>query len=114
MLLGVVWLVGMGRGVVVRGIGREGVGSALRIAGKKKAGGVERLVWLTDNDQGRASTHRVRDVGCRQDDEEGDKVGGRREGLRRQGVVAHCAEDGGQEDGQGGVGHVGEEEDGGR
>ena len=41
--------------------------------------------------------------------EEGDEVWGRGEALGVEGAVAHVFEDGGQVDGQGGVGDVGAE-----
>lgn len=63
-----------------------------------------------DGDGARAEA--VRRVGRQQDDDKGDEVGRRRERLRGQRVVAHVGHDLGQEDGQGGVGHVGEEEHG--
>lgn len=48
----------------------------------------------------------VSEPGCKDHKEEGDEVGGRGQALGVYGREAHLGEDGGEEDGEGGEGHV--------
>lgn len=66
-----------------------------------------------ENDGDGPSAEAVGEVGGDEDEEKGDEERGRAEGLGGEVVEAHLGEDLGEEDGEGGVGHVGEEEHGG-
>lgn len=66
-----------------------------------------------EDDGGGAGGEAVGHVSCEEDDEEGEEVRGCAESLGGKAVVAHLGEDFREEDGEGGVGHVGEEEHGG-
>lgn len=59
-----------------------------------------------------ACAEAVGHVCCEENDEECDEIGRCAEGLRGERGVAHFSHDFGQEDGEGGVGHVCEEEHG--
>ena len=68
---------------------------------------------MEDNGDG-AYAASVGHVRCEEEDDEGKEVRGRAERLGGERVVAHFGQDFGEEDGEGGEGHVGEEEHGGR
>ena len=59
-----------------------------------------------DEDDETALLGAVRDVGCRDDEKEGDEVGRGGQPLGIDGGEAHLGEDGGEEDGEGGEGDV--------
>lgn len=63
-----------------------------------------------EDDWGGSRGESIGHVGGKEDDEEGEEVRRRAESLGGEIVVAHFGEDFGEEDGEGGVGHVGEEE----
>lgn len=66
-----------------------------------------------EDDGGSSGGESIGHVSGKEDDEEGEEVRRRAEGLGGKPVVAHLGEDFGEEDGEGGVGHVCEEEHGG-
>ena len=63
-----------------------------------------------EDDEGAAGAKTVGEIRCEEDDDEGQEVGWCGEGLGDDGGVAHGLDDGGEEDGHGGEGHVGAEE----